>query len=287
MRTTGSVDEVRTLVNMARHQGRRVGCVPTMGALHAGHNSLIRIARDQCDQVIVTLFVNASQFNDSTDFQHYPRPLEDDLAICRELGVDLVFQPEDDTMDLPASETTVDVGRLGRILEGRHRPGHFRGVATVVVKLLNIVGPDVAFFGMKDYQQQLVIRHLCRELHLPVKITTCPTIRDDDGLALSSRNVLLTPDQRTAATSLYRVLRLVQDHLDQGATDLDQLRKLMRSELETNPEITVDYATIVDAQTLEEPSRVEGELVALVAAAVDDIRLIDNLPLTATTSPAS
>lgn len=280
MRTTGSVDEVRALVNTARQDGLRVGCVPTMGALHAGHNSLIRIAREQCDQVIVTLFVNASQFNDSTDFQHYPRPLEDDLATCRELGVDLVFQPEDATVDLPGGETTVDVGRLGQVLEGHHRPGHFRGVSTVVVKLLNIVRPDVAFFGMKDYQQQLVIRHLCRDLHLPVEITTCPTIRDDDGLALSSRNVLLTPDQRTAATSLYRVLCLVQHQLDNGTTDLDHLRELMRTELTATPEITVDYAAIADAQTLEEPSRVGGDLVALVAAHVDGIRLIDNLPLT-------
>jgi len=279
MRTTGSVEEVRELIAEARRDERRVGCVPTMGALHRGHTSLIHSAVADCGFVVVTLFVNAPQFDDSDDFQRYPRPLEDDLANCLELGVDLVFAPDDQTVYPPDGQTTIDVGPLGDIFEGEHRRGHFQGVATVVVKMLNITAPDAAYFGQKDFQQQLVIRRLCRDLHLPVEIVTCPTVRDDDGLALSSRNVLLDPDQRATATSLSRALRHACDQWQNGTRDVVTLRQELRNRLESIPGIDLDYATIVDCETLEETTTAEGSLVALVAASVGTIRLIDNLPL--------
>jgi pantoate--beta-alanine ligase len=279
MRTTGSVEEVRELVAGARRDERRVGCVPTMGALHRGHTSLIEAAVADCGFVVATLFVNAPQFDDSDDFQRYPRPLENDLALCRELGVDLVFAPDEQTVYPPQGQTIVDVGPLGDIFEGEFRRGHFQGVATVVVKMLNITTPDAAYFGQKDFQQQLVIRHLCRDLHLPVEIVTCPTVRDEQGLALSSRNVLLDPDQRDTARSLSLTLRYTRNQWQNGAGDLAMLRQEMRDRLESIPGIELDYATIVDSETLQETTSDQASLVALVAASIGHIRLIDNLPL--------
>lgn len=286
MRTTTSVDEVRSQVNLSRSNVQTVGCVPTMGALHAGHLSLIAAARDECDVVVVTLFVNAPQFNDSEDYQRYPRPLTEDLDACRQLGVDLVFHPSNDTIYPPGDETRLDVGQLARVLEGHHRPGHFLGVATVVVKLLNIVTPHVAYFGMKDYQQQLVIRRLMANLHLPVTIRACPTVREEDGLALSSRNVLLSPEERQTSTVLFRSLQLARRQLNEGMTDLDGIRTAMRQLLEAEPEVQVDYATLADPLTLEEAVDIQPELVALVAAHVGRARLIDNL-LIELNSPSS
>nr|ANO58252.1 pantoate--beta-alanine ligase [uncultured Planctomycetota bacterium] len=285
MRTTGSVTEVRELVAEARREGHRVGCVPTMGALHRGHTSLIQAAVADCDFVVVTLFVNGPQFNDPDDFLRYPRPLEDDLGTCQEKGVNVVFAPDQQTIYPAGGQTTVDVGHLGTLFEGQHRPGHFQGVATVVVKMLNITTPDTAFFGQKDFQQQLVIRHLCQDLHLPIDIVTCPTIRDDDGLALSSRNVLLAPEQRAIATSLSRVLRHAREQWQNGTNDLPALRQYLREQLESTPGLELDYATIVDANTFEETSVGNDPLVALVAASVGNIRLIDNLLLNTISEP--
>jgi pantoate--beta-alanine ligase len=256
-----------------------------MGALHRGHTSLIQAAVADCDFVVVTLFVNGPQFNDPDDFLRYPRRLEDDLATCQEKGVHVVFAPDEQTIYPPGGQTTVDVGHLGTLFEGQHRPGHFQGVATVVVKMLNITTPDAAFFGQKDFQQQLVIRHLCQDLHLPVDIVTCPTIRDDDGLALSSRNVLLSPEQRAIATSLSRVLRHAREQWQNGTNDLPALRQYLREQLESTPGLELDYATIVDANTFEETSVGNDPLVALVAASVGNIRLIDNLLLNTTSEP--
>jgi len=286
MRTTGSVTEVRELIAEARREGNRVGVVPTMGALHRGHTSLIEAAVAACDLVVVTLFVNGPQFNDPDDFLRYPRPLQDDLDTCQDKGVDVVFAPDEQTIYPPGGQTTVDVGHLGTLFEGQHRPGHFQGVATVVVKMLNITTPDTAFFGQKDFQQQLVIRQLCQDLHLPIDIVTCPTIRDDDGLALSSRNVLLAPEQRVIATSLSRVLRHAREQWQNGFNDLPALRQQLREQLESTPGLELDYATIVDANTLEETTADSETLVALVAASVGNIRLIDNLLLNATSKTA-
>ena len=286
MRTTGSVTEVRELIAEARRAGNRVGVVPTMGALHRGHTSLIEAAVAGCDLVVVTLFVNGPQFNDPDDFLRYPRRLQDDLDTCQGKGVDVVFAPDEQTIYPPGGQTTVDVGHLGTLFEGQHRPGHFQGVATVVVKMLNITTPDTAFFGQKDFQQQLVIRQLCQDLHLPIDIVTCPTIRDDDGLALSSRNVLLAPEQRVIATSLSRVLRNAREQWQNGFNDLPALRQQLREQLESTPGLELDYATIVDANTLEETTADSETLVALVAASVGNIRLIDNLLLNATSETA-
>jgi len=279
MITTGRVEEVREAVAMARREKATIGCVPTMGGLHAGHVSLLDAARDECDFLVATLFVNPTQFNDDDDFARYPRPVEVDLDTCRQAGVDLLFRPECDTVYPPGDATMVEVGPLGRTLEGHSRPGHFPGVATVVIKLLNIVVPDAVYFGQKDYQQQLLVRRMCRDLHLPIEVRTCPTIREPDGLALSSRNQLLSPDERRSATALWRSLELARDQLVAGERELDQVRAAMRETLESEPGVVVDYATLADPETLEEPASVQPRLVALIAATVGSTRLIDNLPI--------
>jgi pantoate--beta-alanine ligase len=269
------VADVRQAVRGARRSNLSVGCVPTMGALHAGHMSLIEAARRDCRFVAVTIFVNPTQFGPHEDFSKYPRPLEGDLRQCESAGVDLVFVPAAETMYPPAFGTFVEVEALERILEGALRPGHFRGVATIVLKLLNIVQPDAAYFGRKDFQQQLLVRKMCRELDLPVEIRTCPTVREADGLALSSRNRYLDLGEREKALALSQVLRLAEQRLQQGESDLSALRLSMRRQMESVG-LTVDYATIVDPENLQELSAPRAEMVALVAARVGRTRLIDN-----------
>jgi pantoate--beta-alanine ligase len=272
------VADVRQAVRNARRREETVGCVPTMGALHAGHESLIQACRAECGFTAVTIFVNPKQFGPQEDFARYPRPLEDDVAICRRAGVDLVFAPAVETVYPANFSTYVEVEPLSRILEGATRPGHFRGVATVVLKLLNIVQPERAYFGQKDYQQQLLVRRMCREVDLPVEIRTCPTIREPDGLALSSRNRYLSATERQTALSLYRSLRLAAEQLDRGATDVGAIEGEMRQLLETAG-ARPDYAVIADAETLEELPHPVANMVALVAARVGTTRLIDNLPI--------
>jgi pantoate--beta-alanine ligase len=273
------VADARQAVSDARRSDRRIGCVPTMGALHPGHESLIRACRDECGFTVVTIFVNPTQFGPQEDFNRYPRPLEDDLAICRRLEVDLVFAPVVDTLYPAGFGTFVDVEQLSHTLEGAARPGHFRGVATIVLKLLNIVQPARAYFGQKDYQQQLVVRKICRELDLPVEIHTCPTIREPDGLALSSRNRYLDAGERRTALSLYRSLQLAEERLRSGERDVRMIAGQMRQLLEETG-ARVDYATIVDPQSLDELTAPAQNMVALVAAYVGRTRLIDNLPIT-------
>jgi pantoate--beta-alanine ligase len=272
------VADVRQAVRNARRREETVGCVPTMGALHAGHESLIQACRAECGFTAVTIFVNPTQFGPQEDFARYPRPLEDDVAICRRAGVDLVFAPAVETVYPAGFSTYVEVEPLSRILEGASRPGHFRGVATVVLKLLNIVQPERAYFGQKDYQQQLLVRRMCRELDLPVEIRTCPTIREPDGLALSSRNRYLSATERQTALSLYRSLRLAAEQLERGATDVRAIQGEMRRLLEMAA-ARPDYVIIADAETLEEVTSPSANMVALVAARVGTTRLIDNLPI--------
>ena len=250
-----------------------------MGALHAGHRSLIRQARADCDYVVVTVFVNPTQFSPHEDFNQYPRSLESDLADCQREDVDLVFHPETETMYSRDSATFVEVQGLSEVLEGAFRPGHFCGVTTVVTKLLNIVTADVAYFGRKDYQQQLVVRRLCRDLHVPVEIRTCPTVREPDGLALSSRNAYLDPTERRSALALSRSLKLAQELCAGGAPRIDAVRDAMRQLLQATPGVEVDYATIVHPETLAEIAAPIPEMMALVAARVGSVRLIDNLPI--------
>lgn len=274
-----SVDEVRVAVSLARQSEHRVGFVPTMGALHVGHVSLIEHARAECGYVVVSIFVNPTQFGPHEDFNRYPRPRETDLQICGDAGADLVFYPSVETMYPKGHRTFVEVGGLSEILEGAIRPGHFRGVATVVTKLFNIVQADRAYFGQKDYQQQTLIRVMARELDQPTEVVTCETIRDPDGLALSSRNAYLSPAERQAGLSLSRALRKAQQMVVGGERDVPRLEAAMRQELEGTSGVELEYAVVVHHETLEQLSAPESTMVALVAARVGMTRLIDNMVL--------
>lgn len=272
-----SLTELRQHVQTARRAGLTIGCVPTMGALHAGHISLVEAAKKETDFVVVTIFVNPTQFGPNEDFTKYPRPLERDLQMCRDAGVDAVFHPEVETVYPQGATTFVEVGGLSSILEGAFRPGHFRGVATIVLKLFNMVQPDVAFFGQKDFQQQLVIKHMVRDLDLPVRIQTCPTKREPDGLAMSSRNVYLNPEERQTAVLLSQALKLAEQLVLQGQSSPNEIQAAMSRHLETDPRVRIDYAKLVDAHTLTDLDALHCDMVALIAARVGTTRLIDNL----------
>jgi pantoate--beta-alanine ligase len=272
-------DALRLLLTHGRNEGGRIGVVPTMGALHAGHLSLMQAARAECDLVVATIFVNPLQFGPNEDFERYPRPLEQDIDRCREAGVDFVFHPAPDMLYPPGFDTSVEVGELSMIWEGTHRPSHFRGVTTVVLKLLNIVEADIAFFGLKDYQQLTIIRRMCRDLHVPTEIRGCPTVRDADGLALSSRNQYLSGEERNSALALWKSLSQARERLLAGERDLNAVRQGMRQQLASTPGIDLDYATLADPETLIELSEPQSRMVALVAAKVGKTRLIDNIQI--------
>ena len=257
-----------------------IGLVPTMGALHAGHLSLAARARSENDTVIVTIFVNPLQFGPTEDFAAYPRDLEGDLKVLENAGVDLVFAPTPDLMYPPGFQTTVDVGSLGQILEGAHRPGHFRGVATVVAKLFNLTQPQRAYFGQKDAQQVAVIRQMVRDLNFPLEVVVCPIVRDSDGLALSSRNAYLTPDQRRAAPVLYRALRAAAAAYVVGERDPEALRRIMYATLAAEPLAQPEYVSVADADTLAECQENLAQRTLLsMAVRIGRTRLIDNLVL--------
>lgn len=271
-----TVEQLREQISAVRKRGLRIGCVPTMGALHAGHLSLVEAAKRETDFVIVTVFVNPTQFGPNEDFTRYPRPLEKDVNLCRQAGVDLVFHPEVETVYPAGSATYVEVPGLSAVLEGVYRPTHFRGVTTIVLKLFNMVLPDVAFFGAKDFQQQLLIRHMVHDLNVPVEIRTCPTLREPDGLAMSSRNVYLSPDERQTALALSRALKRACEESAAGRS-LAEVRHSMQQFLAQQPGVKLDYATIVDATTLREIDEPVPQMVALIAARVGTTRLIDNM----------
>ena len=268
-----------------REKLRRVAFVPTMGALHEGHISLVKIARDHAAHVVVSIFVNPTQFSPSEDFSKYPRPIEHDLEMCRQAGVDMVFNPEPAEI-YPANspELAIDVPQLTQTLEGQHRPTHFRGVCQVVAKLLNIVQPQVACFGRKDFQQLAVIRAMARALDFPIEIIGCPIIRDPDGLAMSSRNRYLSADERVRALSISRGLGAARTEFANGLEQTDQLVALIRAvilapgNLPQVP-VSIDYVAAVDANTLRPVSTIAGRTAILVAARVGATRLIDNLVL--------
>jgi pantoate--beta-alanine ligase len=271
----------RTELDRVRPAGRVVGLVPTMGALHQGHTSLMARARAECDVVAVSIFVNPLQFGDPSDIAHYPRTLERDLAACAEAGVDIVFVPSVPEMypSWPeAPSTTVSVRGVSESWEGASRPGHFDGVATVVAKLFTIAGPCRAYFGLKDFQQLAVVRRMTRELSLPVEVIGCPIVREADGLALSSRNVRLSPDERQAATVLSRALAAGRAALADGARSGDSVNGAMRAVAATEPLVTLDYAVVVDADTLEAVRTIadDASVRLLIAAQVGPVRLIDN-----------
>ncbi|PZC49013.1 MAG: pantoate--beta-alanine ligase [Chloroflexi bacterium] len=264
----------------AREQAPRpMALVPTMGALHEGHLSLVRRARSEGATVVASVFVNPTQFGPNEDLAAYPRDLERDLALLEQEGVDLVFQPSQEDIYPSGFATTVDVGALGRRLEGEFRPGHFRGVATVVCKLFTIIRPDEAYFGQKDAQQTLVIRRLNADLNLGVNVVVCPSVREADGLAMSSRNAYLGPEERRASTALFRALSAAQARFNGGERDADKLRGAMVQVLRMEPLAQREYVSVSDAETLEELARVDGPALALLAVRIGNTRLIDNVAL--------
>lgn len=285
--TVSEISELRNRVTAQRQQGARIGFVPTMGALHAGHTSLIEAAGTDCDFVVVSIFVNPTQFGPGEDFEKYPRVLEQDLEKCASAGADLVWTPDTRIMYPDGFATYVTVKALSGILEGATRTNHFQGVTTVVTKLLLSCLPDIAYFGAKDFQQQAIIRRMCLDLNIPVEIKTCPIIRDSDGLALSSRNAYLSKEEREAGLSLSRALRLVEERIAAGETDLASIKAAMQQLLKSTPLLKLDYATIADPTTLEDISSVQSEMVALIAAWVGATRLIDNCRLTSAAAEKS
>ncbi len=278
MQITESISTTRAVVRAAHEQGKRIGFVPTMGALHVGHMSLIEAAKAACDLVVVSIFVNPTQFGPAEDLGNYPRPFEHDCALCKEQGVDLIFTPTPETM-YGATEpvTWVVVDQLTAHLCGASRPGHFRGVTTVCTKLFNIVLPDIAFFGQKDAQQVLVIQRMVADLNMPLIIQICPTVREKDGLAVSSRNKYLTSTQREQATCLFRALQSCQTLIKEGSCEAQTLISAMTSVLNEAQHDGIDYVSISDVQTLEPLARIEGKALVALAVCFGSARLIDNI----------
>jgi len=268
---------MKQVARQARTEGRPTGFVPTMGALHAGHMSLVRAARAECGPVIASIFVNPTQFGPKEDFQKYPRTFEADRVLLEETGVDFLFAPEAAEIYPPGFRTWVNVEGLSDRLDGRSRPGHFRGVTTIVLKLLEIVQPQKAFFGRKDAQQARLIQQMARDLHLDTEIVVCPIVREPDGLAMSSRNAYLNPAERQAATVLYRALDGARRGIERGERDALRLIAAMREVIRAEPLVEPEYVELVDAETLEPVTRLRGRCLALLAARVGTTRLIDNL----------
>jgi pantoate--beta-alanine ligase len=270
---------VREATAAARRRGQSVGLVPTMGALHEGHASLIRAARAETGFVVVSIFVNPSQFGANEDFGRYPRSLGCDLEVCGRELADLVFAPDASAMYPPGFRTWVEVQGFQDVLCGASRPGHFRGVATVVLKLFNIVQPDVAYFGQKDAQQARTIQQMVRDLDLPVRLRICPIVRAADGLALSSRNEYLDPDQRRHATVLHDALQEARARVEGGERDAAVVQRALAARLAAAPGALVDYAAVVDLDTLQPLSRLREQVLIAVAVRFGATRLIDNVLL--------
>ncbi len=272
-----TIQEVRRHLEPLRAEGERIGFVPTMGALHQGHLSLVQTCARECDATVVSIFVNPTQFGPNEDYDKYPRTLQQDLEALAPYGVDLVFAPAVEEMYPQGFQTQVLVGGATELWEGRSRPGHFAGVTTVVAKLLNIVQPHVAYFGHKDYQQSVVVRQMVRDLDMPVQIRVCPTVREEDGLALSSRNAYLSPEQRKQALTLSRSLDLAREMIQQGRRRTAEILAEMKKLYDQQPDVRLDYLAVVDPETLLPVEEVAGPVVVLCAAWVGQTRLIDNL----------
>ena len=278
MEVTGERLGFREACETARMEGSVIGFVPTMGALHDGHLSLVARARDHCDVVVASIFVNPLQFGPAEDLASYPRDLDGDLALLDKEGLDIVFAPDRDEMYSGGPpDVTVDAGPLGEILEGASRPGHFNGVCTVVAKLFGIVGQCRSYFGEKDAQQLAVIQRMVMDLDMPVEVIGCSTVREEDGLAMSSRNVHLSPDERAAATCLYEALARAAWLVEGGERDAAVIKAEMAKRIGAEPLAGLDYVAVVDEGTFTEVGRLDGAVRALVAARIGSTRLIDNL----------
>ena len=279
MRIVETPEEMQALSGSWRREGRTVGFVPTMGALHEGHLSLVRAARAQNDLLVASIFVNPLQFGSREDLDKYERPFERDSRLLEEAGCDVLFAPSTEAM-YGGSQTVVEAGELGRVLEGEIRPGHFRGVATIVAKLFNVVAPGRAYFGEKDYQQLKVIEGMVRDLFFDVEIVPGPTVREPDGLAMSSRNSRLSPQEREASATLYRALKQGASLAADGERNARVLVEEMRRVCEAQPTVELQYVVVVDAETLEPLAELDGRPArALIAASVGGTHLIDNLAL--------
>lgn len=277
MRTFQQILPLRTYLRGVREEGKTVGFVPTMGALHEGHLALFRRARTECDVVVVSIFVNPTQFGPGEDFHTYPRDLNRDLQMASNEEVDALFHPSVEEMYPAGFQTWVEVPELAGTLEGSIRPGHFRGVATVVTKLLNIVQPDVAFFGQKDYQQFLVIDRMARDLNLTCRIAMVPTVREPDGLAMSSRNAYLSPEERRAAVVLFRALQRAEELVQSGVTQAEAVSRQLELLIDAEPLATREYVALVHPETLQPVnSLATGVTLVALAARIGRTRLIDN-----------
>lgn len=268
---------MKQAARQAKTEGRSAGFVPTMGALHAGHLALVHRAVSECQPVIASIFVNPAQFGPNEDFQKYPRAFESDCKKLEDAGVEYLFAPEPSEIYPPGFHTWVNVEGLSDRLEGKIRPGHFRGVTTVVLKLLEIVQPQKAYFGRKDAQQARIIGQMSRDLHLDSEIIVCPIVREPDGLAMSSRNAYLSPRERHAATILFRALDAARQSISRGERDALRLTAIMRDILRREPLAQAEYVELVDAEALERMSLLRGECLALLAVRIGSVRLIDNL----------
>lgn len=271
-----TISDMKKISKEFKKEGYKVGFVPTMGYLHEGHLALVRKAKEISDKVVVSIFVNPLQFGPREDFRDYPRDLQRDLALLEKEGVDVVFVPEEEEMYPSNYQTYVEVTKLTERLCGAFRPGHFKGVTTVVLKLFNIVNPDVAIFGEKDYQQLLVIKQMVRDLNLDVEIVSHPTVRESDGLAMSSRNIYLSSRERESALSLYKALNLAEKLVKEGERDPEKIRKSMAEFINMHPYIIVQYIEIVDPETLEPVEVIDRPVLCAIAAFVGRARLIDN-----------
>ena len=290
MQTIKTVEEMRAAMEVLRgqpaasnngkiHKARTVGLVPTMGALHEGHLSLVRAAKESCDAVVVSIFVNPTQFGPRVDYDRYPRNVEADCALLEQEGVDALFLPDAADMYPKNAATYIDTGRIGDRLDGASRPGHFRGVATVVAKLFHIVDPDRAYFGQKDAAQVAVLRRMVQDLHFRTELVVCPIVRESDGLAMSSRNGYLMAEEREQARVLHEALRVIQTRFAEGERESERLISAGLYVMAYEPGVRIDYLKVVNPRTLEDVQDVQGRALVAVAAFVGGTRLIDNVML--------
>ena len=279
MKVVGTIKEVRELVKEWKKNGETVGFVPTMGYLHEGHGSLITKARENNDKVVVSIFVNPMQFGPTEDLDSYPRDLEKDSKFCESLGADLIFHPEPEEMYHDGFSSYVDMSVLTEELCGLSRPVHFRGVCTVVTKLFNIVKPDNAYFGQKDAQQLAIIKHMVQDLNMDINVVGCPIVREEDGLAKSSRNTYLSQEERKAALILSKTVKLAKELIDAGEKDADVVVAKMKENIETEPMAKIDYVKAVNGLTMQQQKEIKAPMLIAMAVYIGKTRLIDNMIL--------